>query len=285
MNTKYTNYFEGRTLLIATQHGKEQVIAPIFEKNLGLQCTVPEHFDTDAFGTFAGEIERTDDALTTLRKKCTSAMKHYQADLVIASEGSFGAHPESIFLPADEELLMFIDQRHGLEVVERTLSTQTNFSGATVNSQAALEQFAKRALFPSHALILRPTAHSTTHIIKGITAWETLYCSYDRLVQQFGEAYVATDMRALYNPSRMEVIKQITQKLLQRLQTHCPQCHIPGFGVTARQPGLPCAYCGAPTRSTLVHIQQCAKCKYLQEQLYPHHKTAEDPRYCDYCNP
>lgn len=279
------HYFEGRTLLIATQHGKEKVIAPLFEHALQLQCKVPQNFNTDTFGTFAGEIERLDDALTTLRKKCTSAMHLYQADLVIVSEGSFGAHPESIFLPADEELLMLIDQRHGLEVVERTLSTQTNFNGATVNSQLALEQFAKRALFPSHALILRSTNHPTTHIVKGITDWQTLYSAYHNLLQPSGEVYVATDMRAHYNPSRMEVIKETAQKLLQRLQTHCPQCHAPGFGVTASQPGLPCAYCGAPTRSTLAHVHQCTKCNFTYQQRYPHNKTTEDPRYCDYCNP
>ena len=47
--------FKGRTLLIATKHQKEQIISPIFEKELGVRCFVPDHFDTDIFGTFTGE--------------------------------------------------------------------------------------------------------------------------------------------------------------------------------------------------------------------------------------
>ena len=52
--------FEGRRLLIATKHKKEQVIAPILEEGLGVQCFVPENYDSDIFGTFSGEIDRKD---------------------------------------------------------------------------------------------------------------------------------------------------------------------------------------------------------------------------------
>ncbi|MBA9076754.1 hypothetical protein [Rufibacter quisquiliarum] len=51
--------FEGRTLVIATMHRKEEVIAPLAEKYLGVTCQVPLHFDSDALGTFSGEVERT----------------------------------------------------------------------------------------------------------------------------------------------------------------------------------------------------------------------------------
>lgn len=88
--------FEGRKVLIATKHKKELVIAPILEKELSISSYVSEQFDTDILGTFSGEIERKDDALTTLRNKCIHAANASNSDLVIASEGSFGAHP-SIF--------------------------------------------------------------------------------------------------------------------------------------------------------------------------------------------
>ena len=47
--------FKGRLLLIATKHKKEEIISPIFEKELGVRCVVPEHLDTDLLGTFTGE--------------------------------------------------------------------------------------------------------------------------------------------------------------------------------------------------------------------------------------
>lgn len=39
--------FQGRKLLIATKHKKENVIAPIFEKEFGVNCFVSDKFDTD----------------------------------------------------------------------------------------------------------------------------------------------------------------------------------------------------------------------------------------------
>ncbi len=89
--------FEGRYLVIATKHNKEKVIAPILERELGVKCFVPVNLDTDALGTFTGEVERKDDPITTARKKCLLAMELENCDMAIASEGSFGPHP-SIFL-------------------------------------------------------------------------------------------------------------------------------------------------------------------------------------------
>lgn len=89
--------FEGRRLLIATQHKKEKIIAPILEKELGVRCFVSSNFDTDALGTFSGEIERSEDPINTVRKKCLMAMQTYDCDLAVASEGSFGPHPSLFF--------------------------------------------------------------------------------------------------------------------------------------------------------------------------------------------
>jgi hypothetical protein len=76
--------FEGRRLLIATKHQKEQVIAPILEEGLGVQCIVPENYDSDIFGTFSGEIDRKDTALETVRAKCLMAMEQFDSDLFSA---------------------------------------------------------------------------------------------------------------------------------------------------------------------------------------------------------
>ena len=76
--------FEGRRLLIATKHQKEQVIAPILEAGQGVQCFVPENYDSDIFGTFSGEINRKDTALETVRAKCLAAMEQFDCDLFSA---------------------------------------------------------------------------------------------------------------------------------------------------------------------------------------------------------
>jgi len=50
--------FKGGKLLIATKHDKEIVIAPIFEKGLGVYCFIPQNYGYVIFETFSGEVER-----------------------------------------------------------------------------------------------------------------------------------------------------------------------------------------------------------------------------------
>ncbi|MGK7390701.1 MAG: DUF6671 family protein [Candidatus Cyclobacteriaceae bacterium M2_1C_046] len=277
--------FEGRKLLIATKHEKEKAIAPLLTENLGVEVIVSENFDTDTLGTFSGEVERKDNPLNTARKKCIQAMDLYDCDLSIASEGSFGPHPHLLFVPADEEILVFIDRLNDLEIITRTISTETNFAGEEISKEEQLVEFAERAKFPSHALILRSEKSTTKEIVKGITDWELLKESFHRFLKKQGSVYIETDMRAMYNPMRMNVIQEATQKLLEKIKSCCPQCATPGFGVTEVKVGLPCKWCDSPTRSTLSYLYICNKCAFTKEQLHPHGKTSEEPMYCDLCNP
>jgi len=102
------NIFDGRKLLIATKHQKEQVIAPILEEALGVHCVVAENFDTDTFGTFSGEIERENTPLATVRMKCLAAMSLMNIDLAGASEGYFVRPSLPAFVRANDEYLILI---------------------------------------------------------------------------------------------------------------------------------------------------------------------------------
>jgi hypothetical protein len=277
--------FEKRTLLIATQHEKEKVIAPILEKELGVKCVVPPNLDTDKLGTFSGEIEREDDPITTARKKCNLAMDFFECDIAVASEGSFGPHPTLFFVPANEELLILLDRKNDLEIMVRTLSTDTNFNGAAIKSIQELSDFATASLFPSHGLILRKHKADFSEVKKGITNWETLLGAFEHFTSTNGQAYVETDMRAMYNPTRMKVIEKAAQNLVQKINSYCPQCSTPGFGVTSAKQGLPCEICNFPTRSTLTYSYTCQKCCFCKEEKYPNGQTKEEAMYCDRCNP
>ena len=277
--------FKGRKLLIATKHEKEKVMAPILEKELGVKCVVAPNLDTDAFGTFSGEIERLDDPITTARKKCLMAMDLTGCDLAIASEGSFGPHPSIYFVPADDEFLLFIDTKNNLEIITRELSVETNFNGAEIKTEEDLKEFALHANFPSHGLILRKSKDEVENMVKGIVDIEQLNNTFNTLINRYEAAYVETDMRAMYNPTRMKVIEQATIKLAHKINSLCPNCETPGFGITDSTQGLPCEWCNLPTRSTLSHIYTCLKCHYKKEEKYPNGKQTEDPMYCDFCNP
>ncbi|MBK6447917.1 DUF6671 family protein [Candidatus Brachybacter algidus] len=277
--------FNGRTLLVATMHEKEKVIAPIFEKELGLKCITPFNFNSDALGTFTGEIERKDDALNTARKKCFIAMELNNCDMAISSEGSFGPHPVMYIHPADDEILLFIDKKNDLEIVVRELSAQTNYNAREIKSEKELKEFADAAKFPSHGLIIRKDKENYNNIKKGIRDWETLLKNYNHISKKDGIAFVETDMRAMHNPTRMKVIENTTIKLVHKIKSKCPSCHTPGFGITATKKGLPCGLCRFPTSSVLAYIYTCLKCNYQNVKNNPNSKQCEDPMFCDRCNP
>lgn len=277
--------FKGRTVVIATKHRKERVISPLFEIALGVKCFTAENFDTDLLGTFSGEVERKNDPVSTLREKCLLAMEMSGCDLGIASEGSFGSHPSIPFVQADDEFIIFIDKKNNLEIIERALSTDTNFSVEEVKSRKALIDFAHRTKFPSHAIIMQASDYDFTGLVKGIDTWELLSKSYDFFYKNYGQAYVLTDMRALYNPTRMGVIKKAAEKLVTKINSLCPECQTPGFSITESKRGLPCEQCKLPTKSTLSYIYVCAKCSFIKEERYPNNKQFEEAMFCGYCNP
>ena len=277
--------FAGRNLLIASKHKKERVIAPLVVEALGIKDVFISDFDTDSLGTFSGEINRKDDPITTVRNKCLKAMEFSNCDLAIANEGSFGPHPSFFFCAANEEFIVLIDQKNKLEIIERVISTETNFDAKTITSEEELLAFCEKVQFPSHAVILRPAVNDYTQIFKGIQDKSELMEAYKHLLSSYSSVYIETDMRAHLNPSRMKVIEEATKKLIEKIKSTCPNCSIPGFGITDAKVGLPCQQCHLPTKSTLSHTYSCIGCGHQEEEKYPHGKTWEDPMYCNFCNP
>lgn len=277
------NLFSGRNLIIATKHNKEAIIGPRVSKVLGVLPFTSSELDTDQFGTFTGEIERKADAFATARLKCLMAMEKTGCDLAIASEGSFGTHPIYGFISCNEELILLKDKEHDLEIVGRALSTDTNFDGKVCSSENDLIDFAKRTGFPDHALILRNDRDSTEYLFKGITRWDVLFRKFTEITQRYPYAFVETDMRAMYNPRRREVIATATDDMLAKANSTCQTCGMPGFGLTRVVSGLPCEWCLAPTKSPVLFIHSCQSCGCSKE--FPSTKSYESPQYCDSCNP
>ncbi|MEN9999235.1 MAG: hypothetical protein RI922_2225 [Bacteroidota bacterium] len=277
--------FKGRKLVIATMHNKEKAMAPILEKRLGVQCCLEKKLDTDQFGTFSGEIERSKSPLEVLRAKCLAAMELSGCDIAIASEGSFGNHPLLFFSQANDELVMFLDRKNNIEIVERELSLSTNLAGRYIHSLEELDEFAEKVLFPSHALIVKDKESDFSFLEKGIQSIEKLQWAFNTCWEKHASVYVETDMRAMYNPTRMKNIALATSKLCDKIASCCPRCYFPGFSVEQVVPGLPCSSCRFPTKSTKAILYKCKKCSFEEKHNFPHKKYEEDPTYCDICNP
>lgn len=282
-NAVIQKFFGGRKMLIATKHQKESVLKPVLEQHLGVQA-VTTYIDTDRFGTFTGEIDREKSAFETARQKCILANELTGEKLILASEGSFGAHPVLGFVPADEEMLLLKDFQYGVEYRAKVISTQTNFAGASHYEWDQVLFFASEVKFPSHGLIVKKEKDDTTHVLKNITDWTQLKEAFQYFKSKYGKAFVETDMRAMNNPSRMKVIEEAAHKLVNVIYTICPVCSSPGFEVKDVQKGLPCSYCNAPTQTAKAYVHHCQFCGHSETRSLQK-KEKEDPMFCDECNP
>ena len=248
---KLRSAYAGSCFILTTKHAKSIAIAPPLWEKLG--ASVLEYaVDTDQLGTFSGEVEREGNALEGARRKCEWSLERLgdKVEFALASEGSFGPHPFIPFLPCDHEILYLIDRRHGFHLHLSHLSEKTNSRTEAVDSLEALVKLAEEAQFPSHALILRPNGRETkAPLFKGIDSQNALEEAYKECLKHStdGKVWVETDMRAQFNPSRMEVIGELAAKLADRLATHCPKCSTPGWGKVSVEKGLHCEYCDQET--------------------------------------
>jgi hypothetical protein len=277
--------FENRKLLIVTKHGKEEVLKPLLEESLKVNCVLNVDFDTDSFGTFSGEIDRKEDALTTIRKKCLATMLYHNVDLAVASEGSFGPHPSAFFTTADDELVILIDVKNNLEIIGRKISFDTNFALQEFMDPNLFQLFLQGIKFPSHKIILKNISQNNFEIYKDIGTEVEALRIFRLLLGKYGSVSAETDMRAMNNPTRMKVIKEAAEQLVEKIKSPCPKCELPGFSVTLAVAGLRCSCCNRPTKSTLYNVMSCSKCKYKKKKFFPRDIEVEDPTYCDRCNP
>jgi len=279
-------WFAGRPVAIASMHQKEKVIAPLLSAQLGVAPFVCA-LDTDQFGTFTREIKRLGTQVETARHKAQQAMTLTGADLAIASEGSFFPHPDASWLGCNREVVLLIDQKNQVEWLGQSLSEGTNYRQQPVTSWAEASAFADTIGFPDHGLVIirRSAGQGGDILAKGLTTETALRQALDQAFSQTdpGDICLETDMRALYNPTRMAVIEQATQDLLATLQCFCPSCHCPGFAVQKREAGLPCAWCGGPTDLTRAEVYHCQRCHCQQTRAVQH--LLADPMYCHTCNP
>jgi len=138
-------------------------------------------------------------------------------------------------------------------------------------------------------MVVRPnTAGDNSSILfKGITTEKILNEAIKKSIAASpdGNALMETDMRAIYNPTRMKVIEKAAINLFNKIKSLCPECNWPAFEITEWINGLPCENCFFPTRGIAKHIYQCKKCNHKKEIEYPDNQKYSDPRFCDFCNP
>jgi hypothetical protein len=281
--------YKNTVAVLATMHAKERVIGPILRDELGLSVGLAIGVNTDQFGTFSREVVRTGSQLDAARAKIAAGFEYAPlARVGIASEGSFGPHPYVPFVAFGRELVLMIDRETGLELIGYDASPETNFDHTVARDLDEAMAFADRARFPTHGLIVigckdeQPTPK--LFLNKEIADGAALEAAVREAIRICGAAFVETDMRAHRNPTRMAAIERATRDLVRRLLSRCPNCDYPGFDVTERIAGLPCAWCGEPTRVIMAEVLTCRSCGHREQRSIAAVPTA-DPGKCDGCNP
>lgn len=287
MNEKLKKLFWGRTLSIATMHGKEQVLWPLLQQKLWVKTVVPDNFNTDTFGTFTREIPREKHQSEAARKKLLSILKRDGLDLWVSSEWSFWPDPSCPFLPSNLEMVLLIDLKNNYEIIWMHRTMNTNMAGKYVYSPQEALDFAQKVGFPEHGIILRKNETHTKSICKNITTTQELEEKAQEMLWKIfvKKIYIETDMRAHKNPTRMKAIQHACQDMISALESFCPSCQTPGFVISDVERWIPCERCGNPTELPKYHISVCTKCEYrLREENKKLGKYAQ-ATYCDYCNP
>ena len=277
--------YAGQRVALLTQHGKEQVIAPVLDAAIDCRVEHVAGYDTDLLGTFTRDIPRVGTQLEAARKKARIGMELAGLSLGMASEGSFGPDPFAGMFPWNVEFLIFIDDLRGIEVVG-VAQGNANSAHHLAENWAAVEAFARKAAFPKHHLVLRPEDENDRRIRKGIADWPELEAAYAWAAAQSasGQVFLEVDVRAHANPTRMNNIRLAAENLAKKLRSPCPVCGAPGFWVVELVRGLLCGDCGAPTRETRAEIHGCVKCGHRVTRERTDRQYA-DPGRCDYCNP
>ena len=139
--------YKGARAVLATMHGKSEVIGPALEARLGMEIVVPPIIDTDTFGTFTGEIPRAGSMYDAALAKARLGMRLTGINVGIASEGSFGPHPAIPFIAAARELLVLIDEERNIIITEHILTERTNFDTSLLRQMTTSSHFSRGSVF------------------------------------------------------------------------------------------------------------------------------------------
>lgn len=263
---KLCRAYEGSCIVLSTKHAKSGALSAPFWNTLKasmIECPV----DTDLLGSFPSTGSRAGNAIECARRKCQMSLRRLgeKVKFVLASEGSFGPHPFLAGRASDFEVLYFIDREHGFQLHLSCLSAKTNFAMKAVGSMEELREFAAKALFPAHGLILRPNRSADSNLVfKGVDSEGALESAFRECVKHSADrkAWVETDMRAMFNPTRMEVIAELGGRLAERLAALCPKCSTPGWGSVRLLPEMDGGECAGGVEVGGAEVHGCVKCGY-----------------------
>lgn len=276
--------YSGLIAGLATQHHKLPLVGPAITRATGLRV-LEAIVDTDALGTFTGEVPRRGSQWETAVAKARLGMELMELPLGLANEGSFAPLEAMPLLTADTELVVFVDDRLGIVVGEAEVDLMPPAIAVEVAGDEVERIPLVEAAFPEHGLIVRPV-DGWVPVVKGVHELShlTVAVAECAAASPVGRARVESDFRAHHHPRRREVIGRAAQRLARRLAMLCPACRAPGWGVDRLEAGAPCSVCRVPTRMPVLEHWRCGACD-TTDVRETHLAAGVDPAHCPSCNP
>jgi hypothetical protein len=212
-------------VLIATMHGKEQVLGPALA-SIGFRALLPINYDTDALGTFSGDVRRPGTAFEAVLEKARRACDVTGVARAVASEGTY--RPCQTLFPGarNAELLSFVDRERGVEWVEYVVDTPTRFVSGRVPPDfhaPEVQALLKRIGWPQVKVLVVPhdpiKGVQPEQVFKGLASEREItdalkHCAN---LSDDAQAHMETDLRAHMNPTRMSSIARASERLIARL--------------------------------------------------------------------
>ena len=281
--------YAGRVAALATMHGKEVAIAEPFRKRLGLALRVARGLDTDRLGTFTGDVARSGTIEETAIAKARLGIRATGLPVGVASEGSYGPHPQLPLIPAGLECMVLVDDARGIVISEHTVDTAPAYGSTQAAHIENIEPWLRKFGFPSHAVIVQPNVQDESMPLfhKGLQSTSAVAAAINHCSELSldGIALVTTDMRAHLNPTRMKTLAVLAEKLANRITATCPTCRAPGYGQVGAEKGLPCSWCDRPSELIAREIHGCVTCDYRESRPRSDGIDRADPGDCAFCNP
>lgn len=265
---------------MVTHHGKAQILRSTVEER---GWTIEEiDADTDALGTFAGDVPRAASPFETAVRKAGLGRSEDNSWL-LASEGTITS---SLLLgPVIHELIVALAPERGVVIAGRYVAPFPIAKKLEVDPGMNAVEVERElvATFGVGRFVTVLVRASTPQVVRDVRAGASLAHLVSEASEHGESVLIQTDLRAHRCPERHEVLHCAMNDLLDRLETNCPICRQPGFGVLENVPGLPCSQCNVPTDVTKAMNWRCEWCEYHEEE----HVGAEsaDPSLCQWCNP
>lgn len=271
-----------RRAALATLHHKERQLGPALAE-LGLELVVAS-VDTDAFGTFAGERPRALGPEATVLAKARAALDaDPAAGWGVATEGSFGPHPDAPWVTVHEELAVLLARDGAEEVLARVTRVASAWQARAAGEDEAVA-LARRWGFPEHGVIVLADGGDAPAPARGVEKEAGDEDALRDAVRRLGPAvWLASDLRAHRHPPRHAALVEVAAQLVARARTPCPACGRAGFGPAGVEPGRPCATCGTPTDAARARREACRRCGCTR--VVPIPGPDADPGRCPRCNP